>query len=233
MDRIVSASGRHVVSVLSARAGWPGLSGAALLHAAVAAALLAWPAHRAAVVDPVTAVELLLAPAPVEEPPAPLPSPMAEPPPVRPVAAKPAAVSRPVPAPAATGAAVAAASTPAAAEIAAAAGPPAPPASAVQAPPAAQAGDPDRPAAAVQQPRPFYPRVARQRGWQGMVVLRVAVDETGHPCEVAVRDSSGHAVLDEAALDAVRQWRFAPARQGGRLITAAIDVPVRFSLTEG
>ncbi len=103
-----------------------------------------------------------------------------------------------------------------------------PPAASVRSGPA----EPDIRPSALQQPRPFYPRIARQRGWQGVVVLRVAVDERGHPCEVGVQTSSGHPVLDEAALEAVRQWRFAPARLAGLAIASTVDVPVRFSLTE-
>lgn len=58
-------------------------------------------------------------------------------------------------------------------------------------------------------PPPDYPPVARRRGWQGTVVLALEVDAAGAVVRVEVRGSSGHAVLDAAAVAAVRDWRFA------------------------
>jgi protein TonB len=52
------------------------------------------------------------------------------------------------------------------------------------------------------------------------------------PTTVSVAHSSGHPVLDEAAIAAVRQWRFVAATRGGTAVPAAADVPVRFTLAE-
>jgi len=61
-------------------------------------------------------------------------------------------------------------------------------------------------------------------------VLRVVVKPDGTPDAVALRQSSGSARLDEAALEAVRRWRFVPARQGDTPVSAAVIVPIVFSL---
>jgi protein TonB len=88
---------------------------------------------------------------------------------------------------------------------------------------------PPRPA---DQPPPEYPREARRRGWEGRVRVWCAVDADGRVREVRLAESSGYAVLDEAAMRAVRRWRFLPARQGGRAVPGEIIVPFRFVLTD-
>ena len=47
-----------------------------------------------------------------------------------------------------------------------------------------------------------------------------------------VAQGSGHAALDEAALAAVRVWRFVPAMRGGFPVAAVAEVPIRFTLTD-
>lgn len=79
---------------------------------------------------------------------------------------------------------------------------------------------------------PVYPRVARQRGWQGVSVLEVRVDVDGRVLELRVVESSGFAALDRAALDAVRDWRFEPARQGGLAIESRVEVPIVWRLAK-
>jgi protein TonB len=79
-------------------------------------------------------------------------------------------------------------------------------------------------------PAPDYPRSSRELGEQGRVVLRVRVSPQGLPLEVYVHSSSHHERLDQAALAAVRAWRFVPARQGDEAVAAWVLVPVSFSL---
>lgn len=67
-------------------------------------------------------------------------------------------------------------------------------------------------------------------GEQGKVVLRVLVSAVGDPAKVEVRTSSGSEVLDEAALDAVKHWRFVPARKGEQPVEAWVLVPITFTL---
>lgn len=79
-------------------------------------------------------------------------------------------------------------------------------------------------------PAPVYPREARQNGWEGLVVIHVVVDKSGHPSTVAIKRSSGYTVLDEAALKAVKSWRFYPAFLGEIPVEASVHIPVRFEL---
>jgi protein TonB len=80
--------------------------------------------------------------------------------------------------------------------------------------------------------RPPYPRHAREMGWEGTVVLRVEVHPDGTVGAVSVHRTSGHGTLDEAALTAVKRWRFVPPTDGAFSFAAVVDVPVRFDLRE-
>lgn len=84
--------------------------------------------------------------------------------------------------------------------------------------------------AGLDNPHPPYPTLARRRGWEGLVVLLVLVDEMGTAQSVALHQSSGHDILDQSALNTVKSWRFVPARQGGHTVPASVQVPIRFSL---
>lgn len=92
---------------------------------------------------------------------------------------------------------------------------------------------PSSDAAYLNNPRPAYPMAARRRKMQGLVLLSVLVGTDGRPHGVVVKHSSGFEILDEAALQAVRGWRFAPGSRGGRPVEASVDVPIRFSLSDG
>jgi protein TonB len=78
---------------------------------------------------------------------------------------------------------------------------------------------------------PVYPPLSRRLGEQGLVVVRVQIDETGRPVEVTVSVSSGFPRLDEAAIAAVRRARFVPHSEGGRARPAYALVPIRFDLS--
>jgi protein TonB len=80
--------------------------------------------------------------------------------------------------------------------------------------------------------RPPYPRRAREMGWEGTVVLRVEVHADGTVGAVSVHRTSGHDTLDEAALTAVKRWKFAPPTDGAFSLATVVDVPVRFDLRE-
>ncbi|RMD63666.1 MAG: energy transducer TonB [Alphaproteobacteria bacterium] len=80
-------------------------------------------------------------------------------------------------------------------------------------------------------PPPRYPYLARRRGQEGRVVLRVVVGADGRVHAIRVHRSSGYRLLDEAALDAVKRWHFTPARRGGVPVTGTLDVPISFRLT--
>jgi protein TonB len=79
-------------------------------------------------------------------------------------------------------------------------------------------------------PAPIYPVVAKERGWQGRVILRVLVEKDGKPSQAVVESSSGYKILDESALKTIRKWQFQPARIGTVSVSSWIRIPVRFRL---
>lgn len=122
-----------------------------------------------------------------------------------------------------------------------------PPREAVVAPPAPSApAAPSAPTAATAAPGPvtppnftaaylnnpvFYPPSSRRKREEGTVRLRVQVSAEGAPLQVLLDRSSGHPDLDAAALDVVRKrWKFAPAKQADRPVTAWVLVPLEYSL---
>lgn len=113
----------------------------------------------------------------------------------------------------------------------------APPATGDAGPPVAQRADAATEPAYVQHVEyaqfepPVYPPLSRRLGEQGLVVVRVHIDETGRPVEVAVSISSGFPRLDEAAVRAVRAARFRPRVDGNRARPAYALVPIRFDLS--
>jgi protein TonB len=80
------------------------------------------------------------------------------------------------------------------------------------------------------QVQPRYPAGARRHGIQGTTVLRVFVASDGRVTDVGIEKTAGHADLDEAAADAVRRWRFDPARRGDEAVAMWVLLPVEFRL---
>ncbi|MBI2875511.1 MAG: TonB family protein [Candidatus Tectomicrobia bacterium] len=78
--------------------------------------------------------------------------------------------------------------------------------------------------------RPIYPRLAQLKGYEGKVLLEVEVRADGRVGGVVIKESSNHKVLDEAALKAVRKWRYSPARRGGTPVASRVLVPIYFEL---
>jgi protein TonB len=201
------------------------------LHVGLIAAALAYEPARTALAAPAAiAVEWIAAPR-VEAPP------VIEPKPVRierPKPAKRAAPKRSEPAPVAA----APAPTPAPTEPAAEPAPPPPPAA--PAPMAAVDPAPAPPPVAISpplfnadylaNPPPPYPSLSRRTGEQGRVILRVHVTPGGTVDDIQVRTSSGHARLDDSALETVKRWKFVPAKQGAQPIAAWVLVPISFGL---
>jgi len=196
-----------------------------LLHAAVMAVLLQFQPVRSAISQAVPIMVSLITPPPAvekpKEPPKPLPvrprikrvEPQPDPPPlITPATETPPPPAAPDPQPVALPVA------------------PAPVAAAPAATPSAPLVPPSFNAAYLNNPPPAYPAVARRAGQQGKVVLRVLVNASGSPDRVEIRSSSGFDRLDDAALDAVRRWRFVPARQGDTPLAAWVLVPITFTL---
>jgi TonB family protein len=79
-------------------------------------------------------------------------------------------------------------------------------------------------------PQPIYPESARREGREGRVILRVLIDDQGRSKEVEVNRSSGSEALDRAAAEAIKRWRFHPARHGANSVESWVRIPIEFRL---
>ena len=99
---------------------------------------------------------------------------------------------------------------------------------------AAAAGQPVRVGGDVKEPRrlknvaPVYPDAARAAGIQGVVIIEAVIDPQGQVSDARVLRSIP--LLDEAALDAVRQWTFTPTLLNGAPVSVILTVTVTFDL---
>jgi periplasmic protein TonB len=96
-------------------------------------------------------------------------------------------------------------------------------------------GGPYRPGSGITPPtlerevKPIYSEEGRRRGVEGDVVLEVVIRSNGTVGAVRVVKSLG-AGLDQRAIDAVRQWRFSPARRFGTPVDVLVEVAVEFKI---
>jgi protein TonB len=81
-------------------------------------------------------------------------------------------------------------------------------------------------------PKPAYPAMARRLGVQGTVRLRVLVSAAGLAEKVELKESSGSDMLDRAAQEAIRRWRFVPAKRGEAAFADWVVVPIKFTLRD-
>lgn len=109
---------------------------------------------------------------------------------------------------------------------------PAPPISAV--PPPVVPREPIRVGGLIQAPRklstvaPVYPPIARSAHVEGLVILEAIIGEDGQVRDV--RALKTNPLLEQAAVDAVRQWRFTPTLLNGEPVSVVMTVTVMFSL---
>jgi protein TonB len=75
---------------------------------------------------------------------------------------------------------------------------------------------------------PLYPALARAAGASGVVILEATIDARGDV--VAAKVLRSVPMLDQAAVDAVRQWKYTPARLNGEIVAVLITVTVNFTL---
>lgn len=87
----------------------------------------------------------------------------------------------------------------------------------------------DRAPVAVHSPSPEYPLRAMRRRLAGSVVVRAVVGTDGRPRQIEIASSSSHRVLDQAAVRAVRGWRFQPAMRAGHPVEQPVHIPFDFS----
>jgi TonB family protein len=77
---------------------------------------------------------------------------------------------------------------------------------------------------------PIYPPIAKKNNVQGKVLLLVLVNASGEAGKIEISKSSGSEILDEAAIDAVKNWKFVPAHRGDRNFQASVFVPIEFKI---
>lgn len=79
---------------------------------------------------------------------------------------------------------------------------------------------------------PPYPQTARQGSMEGTVLVKIEILANGRSGNISVVRSSGHELLDEAAIATVEQWRFVPAkdRTSGQAIACYTTIPISFRL---
>ena len=81
-------------------------------------------------------------------------------------------------------------------------------------------------------PHPKYPKISLRRKEAGTVLLALIVTAEGRAKDVRVLKTSGYPRLDKAALDAVKDWRFIPAKRLGRPVDADYELPIHFKLRQ-
>jgi protein TonB len=75
---------------------------------------------------------------------------------------------------------------------------------------------------------PVYPPIAQQTGVQGVVILEITLDTTGMVRDATILRSIP--LLDQAAIDAVKQWQFTPSYMNGQAVPVVMTVTVNFTL---
>lgn len=85
----------------------------------------------------------------------------------------------------------------------------------------------------VREPAPRYPPQSRRLREQGLVVLRVVIDERGTAQSIEIETSSGHERLDDAAREAVARAAFRPYVEDGAPRRALVLIPIEFALNRG
>lgn len=194
-----------------------------LLHIGVLAAVLVAPESPAPIdIIPPTIQGVIVAAKPIEKPPEPLPPP---PPPPPPPVQKPLPKPKiPLPKAPPSEHAIKQESQPE----------PTPPAPVEQKPVVQQAPvtPPQADASQINNPAPVYPTMSKRLREEGTVVLEILVMADGSVAELRLKTSSGYERLDEAALRAVKQWHFIPAKRGDEAIDFQYELPIEFSLNK-
>lgn len=88
----------------------------------------------------------------------------------------------------------------------------------------------DRAARVVQRTPPSYPQAARSKGISGLIVVKVKISSSGSVEEAKVESAEPPGIFEDAALSAVRSWRFEPAFQKGNAVASWLQQKIRFEL---
>lgn len=74
---------------------------------------------------------------------------------------------------------------------------------------------------------PEYPRDMKNQGISGLVMVKCTIDEQGNVADPEISKSSNEH-FDKFALDALKKWKFKPARQDGAVISVKVTIPIKF-----
>lgn len=89
----------------------------------------------------------------------------------------------------------------------------------------------DEPPLPVRTPPPKYPDSLRRAGVSGVVAVALVIDERGTVIEAAVTKSS-NAAFDLPSVEALKSWRFRPARVDGTAVRVRVTVPMHFNVSD-
>ncbi|MEE9913580.1 MAG: energy transducer TonB [Deltaproteobacteria bacterium] len=81
-------------------------------------------------------------------------------------------------------------------------------------------------------PPPGYPELARQQGYEGVVLVAAEILADGRVGKAVVSKSSGYAILDRSAVNAVKQWKFEPAKKSGIPYKTWAELPIKFVISD-
>lgn len=91
-------------------------------------------------------------------------------------------------------------------------------------------GDLDQPPRATSKFSPQYPKNLLSKKITGRVIVRAMVDERGMVGDISIKESSGYAEMDRAAMNAMKRWRFKPAIKGNSKVRAPVVQPFNFKV---
>lgn len=80
-------------------------------------------------------------------------------------------------------------------------------------------------------PPPIYPEALKREGGSGVVAVVIVIDEKGAVASAVVAKSSNSG-LNEAAIEAVKKWKFKPAVKDGEKVKMRVTIPISFSLED-
>ena len=83
----------------------------------------------------------------------------------------------------------------------------------------------------VKTPPPRYPDSLKREGVSGVVAVVIVIDEKGAIISSSIAKSS-HAEFERPALEAVKNWKFKPAKKDGNPVKVRVTIPLRFNVDE-
>lgn len=90
--------------------------------------------------------------------------------------------------------------------------------------------DPVYDASYLNNPTPNYPEIALQNNIEGKVMLMVNVNANGKVINITIENSSGYKMLDNAAINSVKNWQFIPAKHNSVAVSGKVIVPIEFKI---